>query len=118
MKIPPFDFLHLCSGVSLQDFELDRLNQVANLRKDLEVIQDALLQAESEALLARWLIDYRNKLISAGRVQELQASFDFSNYFALPQPARLALPHKIKNSKEAPENVRTKSKGVERSSTG
>jgi len=33
VKNPPVDYLLLCSGISLGEFELSRLNQVANLRK-------------------------------------------------------------------------------------
>jgi hypothetical protein len=84
MKLPPVDFLLVCSGVSLRDFELSRLNLAANLRKDLHGIQDALLQAEGEALLARWLIECREEMLSAGRARELQTSFEFQPHLALP----------------------------------
>lgn len=77
MKIPPIDFLLVCSGVSLRDFELNRLNQAANLRKHIREIADQMCQAEAEAIFARWLMEHRDVILSAGRPNALQASFEF-----------------------------------------
>lgn len=83
MKTPPVEFLLVCSGVSLRDFELNRLNHAANLRKNLRLIQDELLQAESEAVFARWLIEHREALLASGQAVVLQKSFEFHDPLAL-----------------------------------
>lgn len=98
MKIIPVDYLMMCSGVSLYDFELSRLNQAANLRKNLIQIQDELLQTEAEALVARWLIDYRNSL--PGARPPFQASFEFHSHLALPPAPAPASPRRATNKKE------------------
>ena len=108
MKIPPLDFLLVCSGISLRDFELNRLNLAANFRKTLIQIEDDLRQAEGEALLARWLIDYREELLSAGRAQELQASFEFRSHAALPPAPPAPGPRSITTSKESIQSWRAK----------
>jgi hypothetical protein len=81
----PLEFLLVCSGTSLQDFELSRLNRMANIRKQLHVIQDELRQVEAEAILARWLIEHREELLAAGRERASQHLFKFAG--APPQPA-------------------------------
>lgn len=93
MKVPPLDFLLVCSGVSLRDFELNRLNQAANLRKHLREIADEMCQAEAEAIFARWLMEYREVMLSAGRSAALQSSFKFPPSHTLPvaaAPAKVA----------------------------
>lgn len=84
MKNPPVDFLLVCSGVSLRDFELNRLNEAANLRKHIREIEADLRQAEAEATLARWLMEYRDVLLASRRVAGFQASFEFQSHPALP----------------------------------
>jgi hypothetical protein len=93
MKIPPLDFLLVCSGVSLRDFELNRLNQAVNLRKHLREIADEMCHAEAEAIFARWLMEYREVMLSAGRSTPFQSSFEFPPSRALPAgapPAKMA----------------------------
>jgi hypothetical protein len=60
---PPLAFLTECSGKSLGEFLLSRLNRSANLRKQIHALEDALRIAESEAIFARWLIQHRGELI-------------------------------------------------------
>ena len=74
---PPIDFLLVCSSVSLRDFELNRLNQAANIRKDLLKLQDELRQVEAEAVFARWLIEHRESMLAVGRAMAFQRSFEF-----------------------------------------
>jgi hypothetical protein len=90
LKNPPLDFLLVCSRASLQDFELGRLNQMANLVKQIHAIENELRQIEAEALLARWLMDYREELLAAHseRERELQRSFEFISGVA---PLRCAI---------------------------
>ena len=91
MNNPPLDFLLVCSGVSLHDFELNRLNAAANLRKHISQINDDLIKAEAEALLARWLMEYRDAILSHRNGKAAQASFEFPVRRELPAaPARAA----------------------------
>jgi hypothetical protein len=102
MKIPPLDFLLVCSGLSLREFELNRQTQAANLRKQIRPIEDELRQAEAEAVLARWLMEYRDVLLAAGHAAAFQATFEFQPFAAMPAGAP---PTKI---------VRRKSRGESR----
>jgi hypothetical protein len=77
VKNPPLDYLLVCSGISLSEFLLSRMNQVANLRKQVQELQDALRESESEALLARWLMEHRHDLLANGRVKTMQPTFEF-----------------------------------------
>lgn len=87
MKKPPLEFLLACSRVSLQDFELSRLNQIANLVKQVQTIQDELRQIEGEALLARWLMEHREELVSIQTAGRMQRSFEFTAESAPPVKA-------------------------------
>lgn len=78
MNNPPLDFLLLCSQASLEDFELSRLNRIANIRKQLHALQDELRQVEVEAALGQWLLLHREQLLAAGRALAFQSSFQFN----------------------------------------
>lgn len=56
---PPMEYLSASSNISLESFELSRLNTAANLRKEIRQIVDNLVQAEIEARVARWVLDCR-----------------------------------------------------------
>jgi hypothetical protein len=92
MKNPPLEFLLACSGISLRDFELSRLNRMANIRKQLHEIEDELRQVEAEASLARWLMEHRDDLLAAGAAtgKVFQHSFEFISAAAAP-PSPLAV---------------------------
>jgi len=53
-KTLPLNFLLGCSERALGDFELARLGDVADLRKELHVILDRVIDAMSQAALATW----------------------------------------------------------------
>ena len=74
---PPVKYLSELSTLQLGEFELRRLSQVANLRKEIRAAALEILEAiwntpiaqecierKAEALLARWLIEYREQLVS------------------------------------------------------
>jgi hypothetical protein len=74
---PPIEYLGGLSRMALGEFELRRLSQVANLRKEIRVAALEILEAiwntpiaqecierKAEAMLARWLIEYREQLVS------------------------------------------------------
>lgn len=50
----PLNFLLGCGQKDLEDFELGRLSEVANLRKELHEILDRVIDAMSQAALAAW----------------------------------------------------------------
>jgi hypothetical protein len=75
----PLDYLLTSSQAGLEGFELGRLNQIANLRKELREIVDLWVQAEIEAELARWLLESR-------RAQESAAPGSPAPEISLPRP--------------------------------
>ena len=58
---PPWDFLKNASQPSLESFELSRLNNAANLRREITALIDQWIEDNSQALLARWVRDRRNR---------------------------------------------------------
>ena len=58
---PPWEFLLSASRNSLQSYELSRLSHAANLRKEIEALLDQWLEENACAMLARWLIEQRNR---------------------------------------------------------
>jgi hypothetical protein len=59
LSAPLMQYLQTCSPQTLQEFELARLNTVANLEKKMKEILRQMIDAASEALLARMLIEHR-----------------------------------------------------------
>ena len=59
---PPLDYLQAASRASLQSYELTRLNHCANLRQEIAALLDQWVQENSEALLARWMLDHHKSL--------------------------------------------------------
>ncbi|MBZ5540684.1 MAG: hypothetical protein LAN61_09220 [Acidobacteriia bacterium] len=62
---PPWEFLFSASSFSLQSYELSRLNHAANLRKDIGRLLDQWMEESASALLARWLIEQRERSVQA-----------------------------------------------------
>lgn len=58
---PPWDFLISASRTTLQSYELTRLSHAANLRKEIAALLDQWLDESSSAMLARWLIENRDR---------------------------------------------------------
>ena len=58
---PPRESLLSASHNSLQSFELSRLNHAANLRKEIGALLDLWIEESSAALLARWLMEQRER---------------------------------------------------------
>jgi hypothetical protein len=80
---PPLEHLLTSSIVSLESFELSRLNAIANLRKEFRQLVDEWIEAEIEARLSRWILERRREaeaepqpsapLLSEHAAQALQA---------------------------------------------
>lgn len=64
--IPPLDFVLEASLTSLQDFELASLNRRANLSRAVMIEIDQWIEESARAMLARWMLTYREKLLAAG----------------------------------------------------
>ena len=67
---PPMQYLRDCSDSSLRHYEVVKLEHVANLRRELRVLWDEMLEESSLALMARWMIEHRSYLRS--RVQTVE----------------------------------------------
>ena len=58
---PPWEFLLSASRNSLQSYELSRLSHAANLRKEIGALLDQWMEENSAAMLARWLMEQRER---------------------------------------------------------
>ncbi len=94
---PPLHFMSSCSKVSLESYELARLNAAANLRRELFELADRWIEAEVDSRLARWVLQHRDRNPDL-RIEELVA-LDSPDYGTkrLPSPrprsnAKRALP--------------------------
>jgi hypothetical protein len=58
---PPWEFLLSASRNSLQSYELSRLSHAANLRKEITQLLDSWLEENTAAMLARWLMQQRER---------------------------------------------------------
>jgi hypothetical protein len=54
---PPFEYLATCSKISLESFELARLNEASNYRKEVQQILQGWIDTEVDARLARWILE-------------------------------------------------------------
>src|SRR5437870_2024935 len=52
---PPLAYLLACSDVSLGNFTLARMSEVANLRADMLALFDRIVDVSAQAVLATWL---------------------------------------------------------------
>ena len=57
---PPVEYLRKCSDTSLRYFEMSKLEHAANLRRELTVLLDEMMEETALALLARWMLDKRS----------------------------------------------------------
>src|SRR5690348_11848935 len=54
---PPLEYLASCSRVALESFELSRLNEASNYRKEVQQILQGWIDTEVDARLARWILE-------------------------------------------------------------
>jgi hypothetical protein len=64
---PPEDYLRECSNTSLRYFEMSKLEHVANLRRELAVLLDEMMEESALALFARWMLERRSIPAGASR---------------------------------------------------
>ncbi|MHB8755965.1 MAG: hypothetical protein ACYC92_13575 [Candidatus Acidiferrales bacterium] len=58
---PMLDYLATCSKISLESFELARLNDLANLRQQMMEIVDEWVEADIQARIAEWILVSRRQ---------------------------------------------------------
>ncbi|MFZ0336007.1 MAG: hypothetical protein WAN10_15295 [Candidatus Acidiferrales bacterium] len=56
---PMLEYLATCSKISLESFELARLNDRANLRKEMVELLDELIEVDIQARIAEWVLTHR-----------------------------------------------------------
>lgn len=66
---PPWEFLLTASRNSLQSYELTRLSHAANLRKEIGALMDQWLDENAAAIVARWLIEQRERPVHAAETR-------------------------------------------------
>ena len=71
---PPWEFLLSASRNSLQSYELSRLSHAANLRKEIAALLDQWMEENSAAMLARWLIEQRERPSQAHEAPDSSAA--------------------------------------------
>ena len=54
---PPLEYLATCSKIALESFELSRLNEASNYRKEVQQILQGWIDTEVDARLARWILE-------------------------------------------------------------
>jgi len=93
---PPWQFLLSASKNSLQSYELSRLGHAANLRKEITALVDQWVEENSSAMLARWLIENRERDLPAaeasvnGAQRPVPASTASDNFLSDFVPVRSA----------------------------
>ena len=92
---PPWDFLLSASKNSLQSFELSRLSNAANLRKEIGALLDQWMADQASATVARMLLQERERAshgseplphARAAAAGEQSVSDNFFANRAAPQP--------------------------------
>jgi hypothetical protein len=73
---PPWEFLFSASSNTLRSYELSRLGHAANLRKEINSLVDQLLDENSNAMVARVLLELRERNI---RITDVQAAPEQTN---------------------------------------
>ena len=67
---PPWEFLLTASRNTLQSYELSRLAHASNLRKEISSLLDQWLDENANAMVARWLIEQRERSVRAAAAAE------------------------------------------------
>lgn len=58
---PMLEYLANCSKVTLESFVLARLNDRANLRKELNEVLDELIEIDIQSRIAEWILVYKQE---------------------------------------------------------
>ena len=95
----PWEFLLSASRTTLQSYELSRLAHAANLRKELAEILDQYYEKCTSAMLARWLIEQRERSVLAAADNLEPESGESNGHSASDNvlPDRVPLPRTPRN---------------------
>jgi|KBSMisStandDraft_5_1062788.scaffolds.fasta_scaffold10995_4 hypothetical protein len=77
MAIPPVEFLFDVSATMLQDLELSAQNRSANISKSLKIEIDVWIEEMAIAMIARWMRENRQALLSKTSIDIQPKSVDF-----------------------------------------
>lgn len=66
---PPLEYLVTSSQAGLENFELGKMNKIANLRKELRDVVEEWIEAEIQSRLARWILECRRTQDAAAHAQ-------------------------------------------------
>ena len=110
---PMLEYLATCSTISLQSFQLARLNDRANLRKELIDVVDELIEADIQSRIAEWILVYRQQqdaLPRRGRRPRRRPALDLDD-LTLPLLPAESTPHSRRdedddNDEESPSTQR------------
>jgi hypothetical protein len=64
---PPLEYLVTSSQAGLENFQLGKMNKIANLRKELRDVVEEWIEAEIQSRLARWILECRRTQDAAAR---------------------------------------------------
>jgi len=67
------EYITTCSKISLESFQLARLNDRANLRKQMVEILDELIEVDIQARVAEWVLVQRRRQEQEKKAQERAA---------------------------------------------
>lgn len=82
---PMLEYLSTCSKISLESFELARLNDRANLRKHMIELLDELIEVDIQARVAEWILARRRSQAEAQSLRRIRRnSGDASKMDRLP----------------------------------
>ena len=98
---PPWEFLLSASRNSLQSYELSRLSHAANLRKEIGALLDQWMEENACAMLARWLIEQRERPPRASEHTPGEGLFSANGYSALgsvPSSVPGSVPHSVSDN--------------------
>src|SRR5579863_7500492 len=70
----PLEYLVTSSEDCLEGFELARLNQISNLRKEFSQVFDEWVEAEIAARMARWVLDGRRSQGEGASIERLAST--------------------------------------------
>lgn len=107
---PPLEYLVTSSQAGLENFQLCKMNKVANLRRELRDVVEEWIEAEIQSRLARWILECRRTQDAAAhaRTSEVDAPLRLEDVAA----SLLSL------SDKSPEPQEAQSPRVPRLSTG
>jgi hypothetical protein len=103
---PPLEHLVTSSNITLESFELSRLNRVSNLRKEVRQILDEWIEAEVAGRIARWILDCRRSENPDGCQSEASIASRaclLQLEMAFPPLPSAELPHKYLSGQHPPQ---------------